>query len=302
MKKNLLLCLGVLTLFVAVMSRMDRFFFKSNKSFSIQMILSTLTAIPEWKTEPLAYEEREQLLDVFSQKFRYLDRGGQSAVFISEDNNYVIKFYRFPSHLRPLGWIKHPFSYRLTKKRAMIKEHNFEKLDITFGSFLLAYTELKKESGLLFLHLNPTTDLNLTITLIDHLNNHYLVDLDSVTFALQHKADGIFSTLHTHIQKGETQEAKQRLSSLLHLITSRCKKGIIDNDAILEQNYGFTQTEAIHIDVGRLARDISIKEPKNIAAHTHTIVSHLRTWLKEESPELSLYFEDKLTETFLTKS
>ena len=294
MTKRLLLPLAILIIFTSVLARTDRFFFKHNKSFSVQMILSTLTERCEWKTAPVPLDNKEDFLDIFSQKFRYLTRGGQSAVFISADKNYVLKFYRFPSHLRPLGWIKHPFSYRFSKKRERIKQHNFEKLDITFQSFLLAYNELKEESGLLYVHLNPTTDLQFSVTLVDHLNNHYLVDLDRVAFVLQKKATGVFPTLHTLIKKGEKERAKRHLNSLVHLISTRCNKGIIDNDAILDQNYGFAGSEAIHVDIGRLARDTSINDQKKALNHAQTLFTTLSQWLKEESPELSNYFETRI--------
>ena len=302
MTKRFLLPLAILIIFTGALVRTDRFFFKHNKSFSVQMILSTLPSRLEWKTDPVSLDKKEDFFDIFSQKFRYLDRGGQSAVFISADENYVLKFYRFPSHLRPLGWIKHPLAYHFSKKRERIKEHNLEKLDITFQSFLLAYNELKEDSGLLYVHLNPTTDQQFSVTLVDHLNNHYLVDLDHVAFVLQKKATGIFPRLHTLIKKGEKEKAKHHLNSLVHLITNRCNKGIIDNDAILDQNYGFAGSEAIHVDVGRLARDASIKDPAKTQKHTQTLFKILSSWLKEESPELSNYFEERLEATLSTKS
>lgn len=266
------------------------------------MILSTLPPRPEWETPPLPAEKREELFDLCSQKFRYLARGGQSAVFISHDKEVVLKFYRFPSHLRPLGWIKHPLSYALSKKREGIKKHNFEKLEITFNSFLLANSELKDESGLLYVHLNPTTNLQLCVTLVDHLNNHYLVDLDHVAFVLQKKATPVFPTLETLINTGRHEEAQSHLLSVIELITKRCRKGIIDHDAILDQNYGFTSGKAIHVDVGRLARDPSIKDPSEIRIHTELLFSTLTQWLKEKDPTLANYFEERLEETLSRRS
>lgn len=302
MAKRFLLILGLGLLFLTAMIWTDRFFFKQNKSFRIQMILSTLPARPEWETPPLSLEEKEEFLDIVSQKFRYLDRGGQSAAFISDDEAYVLKFYRFPSHLRPLGWVKHPLSYRFSKKREEIKKHNFEKLDITFQSFLLAYRELKEESGLVYIHLNPTADLQAHVTLIDPLNNQYEVNLDRVAFVLQKKATRIFPTLHRFIVRGEQDRAKAHLNSLVQLITKRCAQGIIDNDAILDQNYGFADSQAIHVDIGRLTRDPTVAESEKTATHAHHIFWRLRAWLQEESPELATYFEERLEETLSMRS
>ena len=296
MKKALLLFGVTLLLFLAATCTLDHYLFKKNKSFSVQMILSTLPACPAWTTPAPSWEEREQLLEIFSQNFHYLDRGGQSAVFASDDGEYVLKFYRFPSHLRPAGWLKHPFAYHFHTGRKEIKKHNAEKLKITFSSFLLASTHLKEESGLLFTHLNPTKELHLFVRIVDYLGSHYRVNLDQVAFLLQKRAEGIFPTLATLIKAGKPEEAKRHLKSLLHLLLVRCNKGIADLDALLEQNYGFSKERAIHIDVGRLALDETFKKKEKRKEHFHSVLWRLREWLKESAPELSLYFEESMEE------
>jgi hypothetical protein len=294
MKKPLLATLLLLVLFGISLMQIDRYFFKNNKSFCIQTILSTLPPQATWETPAPTPEENKILNETLMQKFHYLARGGQSSVFLSEDKKYVLKFYRFPSHLRPMGWLKHPLAYRFSSKRKQIEAHNFEKLNITFQSFKLAYEELKDESGLIYLHLNPSLSQNLSVTLVDHLGKEYFINLDQVTFLMQKRADGIFSTLESLLHQGAIDQTKRVLDSIVYLIEARCAKGITDNDALLEQNYGICTGKAIHVDIGRLAYDPKIVSKEETKKHVHKVVWKLRQWLKEKSPELSDYFEQHL--------
>ncbi len=302
MKKELLIAGLIFALFCAALARLDRLFFKRNHGFCAQMILSTLQPRLEWQTAELRKDERAALQEILKQKFFYLSRGGQSAAFLSEDGKTVIKFYRFPSHLRPLGFLKHPFAYQWSAKRSKIKAHNFEKLETTFGSFLLAYQELKEESGLLYLHLNPTTDLKQNITLVDRLKNHYQVSLDHVAFIVQRRAYPIYETLQKQLAARELDCAKQALSSLLDLIAALCAKGIIDHDAILSQNYGFYNQGAMLVDIGRLAHNSAIQREGAKGEHIRKMTAPLQSWLQERSPELAAYFEDKIAAVLPSRS
>ena len=118
----------------------------------------------------------------------------------------------------------------------------------------------------------------------------------------QKRADEIFSTLHNLIRNREIQKGKEHLDSLLNLIVSRCQRGITDHDAILDQNYGFAEGDAIHVDVGRLARSTDIHLPAQTALHVKKMLWKLREWLKEYSPELSSYLEAKMEATLSSSS
>lgn len=284
------------------MMRLDRYFFKHNKSFCLQTIYSSLPPKQSWQAPPLTELEAHQLRILTAQKFHYIARGGQSSVFMSEDKSCVLKFYRFPSHLRPLGWLKHPIAYKFSSKRKEIESHNFEKLGITFGSFKLAFEHLKEESGLLYLHLNPTPDAPHPVTIVDHLGSEYVIDLSRVSYLLQARADGIFRTLETYHQRGDTAATKALIDSIVSLIATRCQKGITDNDALLEQNYGVSNGKAIHVDVGRLAFAPEMRDPRKMKAHLNQMVWKLREWLQERSPEMKNYLDKRIEQTLATSA
>jgi hypothetical protein len=247
----------LLSLFAVCLVKFDRYCFKKNEGFCIRNIYSDLPYRSHWDVPLDSFTSSEILDKIFNQKFVYLNKGHQSYVFISEDQDYVVKFYRFPSHLRALPWLNHPFSYSFNPKRQKIKKYNLEKLDITFRSFKLAFEELKEQSGLIYLHNNKTNYLNRTIKVIDKLGMEYEVDLDSIPFVVQRTAQMLFPTLESLIAKNDLDSAKKTLSNLIDLIVLRAKKGIVDEDPVLERNYGLIDTDVIHIDIGRF-----VKEPE----------------------------------------
>ncbi len=226
--------------------RLDRYFLKQNDGFCIHHILTNWEERPE-ESIPFPKEIALPLLD---QKFHYLGKGHQSYVFASENGQTVLKFYRFPSHLRPFPWLRHPFSYRWSAKRKQIKAYNLQKFSDTLQSYRIAFEELKEDCGLIAVHLAPTHDLHAAATIVDRLGRQYTVDLDQVVFLLQRKAEMIFPLLEK--QNGAGRE--KMIHEISKLIQRRCQKGITDQDAILEKNYGWLDHQAIHIDLGRFKK------------------------------------------------
>jgi hypothetical protein len=222
------------------------------------------------------------------QKFTYLTKGHQSYVFIGADGQTILKFYRFPSHMRRFSWLKHPFAYRFSKKRQLIKAYNEEKLRLTFKSYQIAYEELQAETGLLFVHLAQTQDLRQTLHIQDRLGVSYFLESDSICFILQKKAELIFPTLEKLLIKGEKEAAKEVIAQIIHLIEKGSEKGIADTDAVLEKNYGWQEGKAVHIDVGRFVRKNVSKEER---AETIKPLGH---FLQERDQELYLYYLSKI--------
>jgi hypothetical protein len=226
--------------------RLDRHFLKKNGGFCLHHVVTKLPYRAEWEAE----FPKEAALPLLEQKFYYLGKGHQSYVFESADGQVVLKFYRFPSHLRLFPWLKHPFSYAWSAKRQEIKAYNLQKLSDTFSSYRMAFQELREDCGLIAVHLNRSEDLRTFVVIVDQLGQEYAVDLDEVVFLLQKKAERIFPRWENQDSLG-----KQRMAGeISQLIQRRCEKGIVDQDAILEKNYGWLGDRAIHIDVGRFAK------------------------------------------------
>ncbi len=254
MKLKDLLCAAV---FVLSGLATERLCHRATDGFLIGHVLRTLPHNPEWETR-----RGDENLPILSQKFHYIDKGAQTYVLVSEDGKYILKLFKF-QHLCK-------------------KEH---ELNALFKSYKLAFDEAKEETGLLAVHLNPSSDLNGKISLVDRLGIVHKVDADSTHFILQKRAELILPKLQTLRDQGNLQAAKETLSSLLNLRKELERRGLYDGDAHLSKNYGFIESSAILLDCGNLSKNRSASKLKAGA---------LRSWLGKEWPELFAWFEEKL--------
>jgi hypothetical protein len=263
-------------------------------AFTTLRIHSDLKFNPAWATPLPVGEEKQDFERIISQQFHYLGCGGQCFAFVSDDDQYVIKFFkhkiRKPTSALLLHTLPAPFEAIRTRKLEKI----LSKLDRDFGSYKLAYEELPQETGILYIHLNKTQGLNQQVTICDKLNIAHQIDLDGIEFILQKKADMAYPYLEHLVQENKLKEAEAAIDSLVDVVVSRCHKGIFDEDAKIHRNFGFIQGQAVVIDVGRFRHDAQRKDPqvyrKDVAAITRTL--HL--WLDEHCPELTPHLEEKI--------
>lgn len=284
MQKSVLHFLGGCLLLIVSIAWLDHAFFKKNHSFCLRYIFSTLPVSAEKEQLP------PQVNSILEEKFFYLAKGHQSFVFVSEDGEYILKFYRFPSHLRPMSWITHPVAYLFDKNRIKIKDYNLDKLRSSFESYRIAYNELKEESGLIYLHLDKTDHLKKRIVLVDSLGVSYLVDLDSTHFLVQKKGELIFPLLSNLVKQEKLDDAKKVIDEVIALIVTRCHKGIADLDPVLEKNYGWLAGKAIHLDSGRFKKVETLSEKEEVLR----ITKGLKVWLQETNPDLLAHYENRV--------
>ncbi|MBI3236610.1 MAG: hypothetical protein HYZ48_02760 [Chlamydiales bacterium] len=145
---------SLLCIFCYTLVQVDRIAFKKNASFNIRHIHPHLEADARWEIPPPTQEEYTLLDEILKQPFRYLAKGNHTFAFVSEDNRYVIKFHKYPSHMRILPWVNRPFAYRFSDKRIRIKEYNHKKLDYNLKSYKDSFCDLKEECGLIYVHIN----------------------------------------------------------------------------------------------------------------------------------------------------
>ena len=214
-KSIFLLGLFIFTLFLV---KIDRFFLKKNNGFCLHYILSDAPSDPLWKTEadfPRA---------ILEQPFTYLGKGSQTYVFESQDQKYVLKFYKFPSHMRKIGWLKHPFAYQTDGKRHKIKQHNLDRFHLSYTSYFLSWRDLQDETGVLYVHLHPSKNLLTPIQLTDKLGMRYEVPADKMGFILQRKASPLLPTLREAITQRDEALCKKIIDEVIRVISSRCQK------------------------------------------------------------------------------
>ncbi len=287
--KNKILFLTACTLFFGALFYINRLFFKQNNGFCVAFLYSSIKDNPDWELPPLDSNEEVSIDEILKQKFRYLAKGCHCYAFVSEDQQYVIKFHRYASHMRRFSWAYRPFSYLFNEHRQKIKEHNLERLLVNLKSYKDSYSNLKEETGLLLLHINRSDHLGKSVILVDTMRNEYRISLDDVTFLLQRKADLIFFKLETLIRENRIDEAKKLVSNVILLIKACAQKGYANNDPVLRKNYGILDNRAIHIDVGDLIQYEEMKLKKNYIPHIKSVTKALRQQLVNHPDLLDHY-------------
>ncbi|MBY0529954.1 MAG: hypothetical protein K2P51_07160 [Rhabdochlamydiaceae bacterium] len=275
-----------LLLFFLCFFVIDRFCHRQTGGFALTKIHSDRPFNPEWEVAPPTPAEEAEIERALSQPYRFFSYGGQSYVFLSEDGKTVLKFFKH-HHMRPIPLFRE------------------DKLPSFFTSCTLAYRYFKERTALLALHLNKTTHLNKTVTLIDKLNIAHQIDLDRVDFALQRRAELPYRRFLRLKKEKNLEAAEKSLHSLLELIALRCQKGIYDRDPNIRRNCGFLGDNAIELDLGSYTYDPLVATP---AATREILVAQtrkLKHWIQKSYPELLPYFEmqlsamlEKNTETF----
>lgn len=236
----------------------DRIF--KSKVFWILLVLATVASYKIYQHKTLGFsvakissrfsyneafavqepEDLEPIKQILSQKYTHLASGSQSYAFVSEDGKYVVKFFRMKHLTHRISDLWRP------ERRA----HQKQNLLSIFRSHKLAYEHLKQESGLVYLHLNKTKHLSLTLPVVDKWGRTHQINLDKTEFVVQEKAELIFNRLAK--LRNDPAALQKSIGSILALVKTQCDKGIVDHDKAVKNNYGFVGDLPIHLDIGRL--------------------------------------------------
>ncbi len=269
----------------------QRFCRAQTDGFALCKIRSTLPYEPMW--EPSTSPEEEKARQILSKPLHYLGKGAQCYVFSSDDEEHVVKFFRI-YHLRPPIWLKFaPNIFSLAQYKLDKVQQKDQELYTDFGSYKIAFDELKNETGLEYLHLNKTDAIHTTITLYDKIGVVHTLDADSMEFLIQKKAKPFYPELERLIDANRAK-AKEALSQFVHILISRSVKGIFDKDPDINTNFGFIGDTPIQIDVGRFRRDPSRKDPSIYRDDLIKITDSLCQWLETKDPELALFLKEQI--------
>jgi hypothetical protein len=252
------------------------YLFKSQPDLGLNKITTSIKSREEWAIS-LSPELSAVLDEIFSQPFTFLASGTQSYAFVSQDQQYVLKFFKM-KHLTPEAWLKYARRNKSAKRE--------QKVSQTFGMLKAAYQELKDETGLVFVHLNKSKDLKKQVRLISRNGKEYALSLEAVPFILQKRAELIYPHLAKLMDHGEKLAATRCLHSFLNLIWTRELRGFVDRDQSISKNYGFIGEKAVQIDIGNLARKEWIEEERQPQQEIDRVVAKTEPWIRENYPEL----------------
>jgi hypothetical protein len=295
---------------------------KKTRGFCLQRIQADdLPFQKKWETAPLSSEQSCEVDALLSQSYTLIGSGSECFAFASADGKAVIKFFKL-DHARPVYFQKglfledhsalagtlsnHPLTQaalpspldKWTKRVLGIREFRLQR---TFSSIKLAYDELKEETGLLYLHLNPTSHFGKTLTLYDSMGIRHEIDLDTARFFLQRRAVPLERHLGELKKQNADALAKASIDSLIQMILTRCQKGYADRD-ILNRNLGFIGTQAIEIDSGSFLENPRMKEPWVYKQEIFYATLELKIWLKKNYPEMVSYLEQRVSEEIYKSS
>lgn len=250
-----------------------------------------------WKVPPSS-EELAQIDRILNQKFYYIGKGAQSYAFASEDQQYVLKFFKF-KHLKP-NWLIEllpsisPFNHMKEQNR-MRKQR---KLSGVFEGYETAYHYNKEGSQLIYLHLTPTDYLKLHTTVLDKMGRAHVIDLDQTIFLLQKKGEPLRDRLKHWLDQGQIDQAKKDLSLIFEMYLKEYQLGIYDRDHGVLQNTGFIGMQPFHMDVGKISKDNRMMNVGEYQKDLELVFWKIDFWIKMHYPQYEATFKDYLAEEY----
>jgi len=224
-------------------------------------------------------EESDPLFDEtpLEQRFFYLAKGGQSYVFASEDGRYVLKFFR-ASKLHNLELFA-----RVSSSAGPKIEREKKRLDKIYRSYQIANEQLQEETGLIGIHLSPSSLATRKLKIIDKLGIEHTIGARCTPFVLQKRGILLKEKLTQLAKEGKIETAKHAINQTFALV-KRCKDlGIRDQDPNLAKNFGFVGDMAIELDGGSFSASGAFAIEK---------LRQSKDDLKSLAPDLSVHLED----------
>jgi hypothetical protein len=295
-KQSNIFLLLFLSLFPLFLMGGGLFFCCRSTGFSVDKISSNFTFDPRWEIDSISDKQREQLAQkAFPQTYYYLAAGNHCYAFISEDRQYVLKFFKMQS-LFPKGWMG-SFPLSLLRHFGFRQESNNKLFsERLFASYKDAYESLRKETGLIYLHLNKTRDFGSYVTLIDSKGKKHVVELDTMVYIVQKRATRIFDHLKELVDQDRHADLKASIRSFLRLIAVRCEKGFVNHDMNIRNNFGYIGNTAIQFDCASLTRDSSMKYPMNFRQEVLEAAERLDIWARENCSDINIFIQEEAQE------
>lgn len=274
---------------LTIAAGLDRLLHRGGTKFSLRHVHTSNLFSSEFSIPALSLKKKQQLEEVFSQKFLPYNKGIRSEAFISEDGRYVLHFLRrqsvkAKSFLAYLPFAFNPYYHRLldNKKHAMAAMQAWHR----------AFLDLQEEMALVYVHFDNQERLNHKVLLLDeNLESHY-VDLDKTLFYVQRHADLFYLKISDFIHNQEWEKAKEAVDSVYTLLESLFEKGALDTKQLAYFEPFLVDNRAVQLDLGPLyPRD---RLPVNCSCHRRGDCSkvlfeateRMRFWIEQHAPWL----------------
>jgi hypothetical protein len=170
------------------------------------------------------------------------------------------------------------------------------RLDGLFWSWWAAFELFPKETGVVYVHLNKTHDLQKQLVISDKLGIKHTLNLDNTEFMVQWRAEMLCTAIDKLMAQGEGVKAKAIIDRLVDIVMSEYRQGYADNDHALMQNTGVLEGRPVHIDVGQLIHNDIVKDPDIYKKELHCKAFIFLGWLKKHYPDLAQHLSMRLEE------
>lgn len=244
--------------------------------FTLSKISSSNPYDSKWDS-PISLPQLSEIETILSQKFTYLASGNHCYTFASEDSEYVIKFFK-QKQITPMTWK----DYLPIPNRKGIRKNRKEFRDRMYGSYVIAATKLREQTGTIYLHLTKSRQFSRKLLIIDQHGKQHYINLNKTEFLIQKRAQIGYSYLHEMLAQRNIEKASLAIDSLFSLIATRCRLGILDDDCQLWKNFGFREGRAIEVDIGEF-RYASSKTISFDLEVDH-IAEQLSRWMNKHYP------------------
>jgi hypothetical protein len=284
----------------------SRLYYHLTDDFRLANMTYAIPFETNWQSPILTNQEHQQIAQILNQPFYYHRKGAQCYVFISQDQHYVLKFFKF-KHLRPhlLAHLIPPFPPFRDYKQTL-DERKKNKLLRVFDGFDLAYQENREGSGLIYLQLTPLSLLHQNVTVVDKMGMERFIDLDTVPFLIQSKGETLRTRLKRQLNARQVPEAQRSIASILDMYLVEYQKGLLDGDPGVMHNTGFLADRPFRLDVGKLSRHLQIHQVEFYKKNLEHIIWKIDQWIKIIYPtnysEMTLFLSkeyERLTGEFL---
>jgi len=265
---------------------------RRNEGFTIEKIVSTLPFSPDYEVKSTP-EQLAAANKIFEQPFYYLGHGFQCYAFVSADDQYVLKFFRYqrmrlPSFVNHLPDIAPVRNFKARKAKDFATRMNY-----LFTGIKVGFEHAPEETALLFVHMNKTVGQHPVLTIYNKVGTRFDIELDRVEFMLQRKARLVKPVLDELMAAGKIEEAKARLDQIYALLVGCAKRGVCDTDGALirKNNLGYLGDKCIYIDSGKLCLKEDIKHKERFERDLKRL-HPLHKWLGQKYPQLAVHFEE----------
>lgn len=275
--------------------------------FSKRAILFPQKPVPKWAINCYlpreGVKEEKKITSLLDQRFYQLDVGAQFHVYVSEDSQHILKFFRHSKWNTPPFIRFFPLPPFLQKKRERVMQRKERSRRQTMESCTLAYRHFKEDMVLLYAQVIPREKTDPLynpflpkVVLFDSLGKRHLIDLNEVGFVLQRKALPIKDYLLLLKREGRVEKACAVIDQLLAKSIEILDRGFFDRDCHWIINFGLFDEHVIKIDCGSLYCDPSKGKEAFYREELPFGKKILLTWLEKNYKEVFLYAKKKIGE------